>query len=286
MGGVGTMEEKTSDQDRLLVEAAFADRGRLKDAAHVTAVERTLARLDRGELRVASPPVEDEGGEWTTHAWTKQAILLYFAIRGMETMEVGPFEFHDKIPLKKGLAAQNVRVVPPGVVRYGAFCEPGVIVMPGYVNIGARVGAGSMVDTWATVGSCAQIGKECHLSGGVGIGGVLEPPGARPVIVEDGCFIGSRVVIVEGVHVGKEAVIGTGVVLTSTTAILDVSGAEVVEHRGRIPARSVVIPGTRLKKFPAGEFGVPCALIIGKRTASTDRKVSLNEALRDFAVPV
>lgn len=278
----------TDLRDRALVEAAFADRALLKDAGHAAAVERTIAKLDRGELRVASPPAEGspEDAEWTTHAWTKQAILLYFAIRGMETLEVGPFEFHDKIPLKKGLAAQNVRVVPPGVVRYGAFCEPGVIVMPGYVNIGARVGAGTMVDTWATVGSCAQIGSGVHLSGGVGIGGVLEPPGARPVIVEDGAFIGSRVVIVEGVHVGKEAVIGTGVVLTSSTAILDVSGPEVVEHRGRIPARSVVIPGTRTKKFPAGEFGVPCALIIGKRTASTDRKVSLNDALRDFAVPV
>jgi 2,3,4,5-tetrahydropyridine-2-carboxylate N-succinyltransferase len=282
------MAEPSVSEDQGLVEAAFADRTRLKDAAHTAAVERTLAKLDRGELRVASPPADASGedGEWTTHAWIKQAILLYFAIRGMETLSVGPFEFHDKIPLKKGLAAQNVRVVPPGVVRYGAFCEPGVIVMPGYVNIGARVGAGSMVDTWATVGSCAQIGKDCHLSGGVGIGGVLEPPGARPVIVEDGAFIGSRVVIVEGVHVGKEAVIGTGVVLTSSTAILDVSGSEVVEHRGRIPARSVVIPGMRTKKFPAGEFGVPCALIIGKRTASTDRKVSLNDALRDFAVPV
>jgi 2,3,4,5-tetrahydropyridine-2-carboxylate N-succinyltransferase len=282
------MADPSVSEDQGLVEAAFADRTRLKDAAYVAAVERTLAKLDRGELRVASPPADAsaEDGEWTTHAWIKQAILLYFAIRGMETLSVGPFEFHDKIPLKKGLAAQNVRVVPPGVVRYGAFCEPGVIVMPGYVNIGARVGAGSMVDTWATVGSCAQIGKDCHLSGGVGIGGVLEPPGARPVIVEDGAFIGSRVVIVEGVHVGKEAVIGTGVVLTSSTAILDVSGTEVVEHRGRIPARSVVIPGMRTKKFAAGEFGVPCALIIGKRTASTDRKVSLNAALRDFAVPV
>jgi len=283
------MADPSPGEDQGLVEAAFADRTKLKDAAYVAAVERTLAKLDRGELRVASPPPAadgDDSSEWTTHAWIKQAILLYFAIRGMETLSVGPFEFHDKIPLKKGLAAQNVRVVPPGVVRYGAFCEPGVIVMPGYVNIGARVGAGSMIDTWATVGSCAQIGKDCHLSGGVGIGGVLEPPGARPVIVEDGAFIGSRVVIVEGVHVGKEAVIGTGVVLTSSTAILDVSGPEVVEHRGRIPARSVVIPGMRTKKFPAGEFGVPCALIIGKRTASTDRKVSLNDALRDFAVPV
>jgi 2,3,4,5-tetrahydropyridine-2-carboxylate N-succinyltransferase len=288
------MNEQAFAQDRGLIEAAFADRGLLPDAAHAAAVERTLARLDQGELRVASPPVaaaaeaaaDAELGEWTTHAWIKQAILLYFAIRGMETHTVGPFEFHDKIPLKKGLAAQNVRVVPPGVVRYGAFCEPGVIVMPGYVNIGARVGAGTMVDTWATVGSCAQIGRDCHLSGGVGIGGVLEPPGARPVIVEDGAFIGSRVVIVEGVHVGREAVIGTGVVLTASTAILDVTGAEVVEHRGRVPARSVVIPGVRPKRFAAGEFGVPCALIIGKRTANTDKKVSLNQALRDFAVPV
>lgn len=273
------------DEDRSLVEAAFADRALLKDAKYASAVERTLARLDRGELRVASPP-DAEGGEWTTHAWIKQAILLYFGLRGMETLSVGPFEFHDKIPLKKDLAAQNVRVVPPGVVRYGAFCEPGAIVMPGYVNIGARVGAGTMVDTWATVGSCAQVGRDCHLAGGVGIGGVLEPPGARPVIVEDGVFVGSRAVIVEGMHVEKEAVIGAGVVLTSSTAILDVSGSEIVEHRGRVPARSVVIPGIRPKRFPAGEFGVPCALIIGKRSASTDRKVSLNDALRDFGVPV
>ena len=273
--------------DRALIEAAFLDRSKLKDPSQgvAAAVERTLAALDRGEIRVASPPSE-EGGEWTTHAWVKQAILLYFGIRGMETMNAGPLEFHDKIPLKKDLATQNVRVVPGGVVRYGAFCEPGVIVMPGFVNIGARVGAGSMVDTWATVGSCAQIGKDVHLAGGVGIGGVLEPPSARPVIVEDGAFVGSRVVIVEGMHVGKEAVIGAGVVLTSSTAILDVTGSEVVEYRGRVPARSVVIPGTRPKKFPAGEFGVPCALIIGKRSESTDKKVSLNEALRDFAVPV
>ena len=275
----------TPDASRPLVEAAFRDRALLHDAAHAAAVLATVEALDKGGVRVASPPAS-EGSEWEVHAWVKEAILLYFALRAMEKIEIGPFEFHDKIPLKKGLASQSVRVVPPGVVRYGAFCEPGVIVMPGYVNIGARVGAGSMVDTWATVGSCAQIGKDCHLSGGVGIGGVLEPPGARPVIVEDGCFIGSRVVVVEGVHIGKEAVIGTGVVLTSSTAILDVSGTEIIEHRGRVPARSVVIPGTRLKKFPAGEFGVPCALIIGKRSASTDRKVSLNEALRDFAVPV
>ncbi|HSQ68222.1 MAG TPA: 2,3,4,5-tetrahydropyridine-2,6-dicarboxylate N-succinyltransferase, partial [Polyangiaceae bacterium] len=225
---------------RALIEAAFADRSKLADAS--SAVEETIARLDRGELRVASP---GPGGEWTTHAWVKQAILLYFALRKMEKIEVGPFEFYDKIPLKKNLDAAGVRVVPPGVVRYGAFVERGAIVMPGYVNIGARVGAGTMVDTWATVGSCAQIGRDCHLSGGVGIGGVLEPPAASPVIVEDGVFVGSRVVIVDGVHVGAEAVLGAGVVLTATTAILDVSGPTVVEHRGRIPARSVVIPGVR-----------------------------------------
>jgi 2,3,4,5-tetrahydropyridine-2-carboxylate N-succinyltransferase len=271
-------------EDRALIEAAFADRSKLKDPAVAAAIERTIDALDRGELRVASPGAD--GGAWVTHAWIKQAILLYFGIRGMETLAVGPFEFHDKIPLKRDFAGQNVRVVPPGVVRRGAFCEPGVIVMPGYVNIGARVGSGTMVDTWATVGSCAQIGKDVHLSGGVGIGGVLEPPGAQPVIVEDGSFIGSRAVIVEGMHVGKESVIGAGVVLTSSTAIYDVSGPEVVEHRGRVPARSVVIPGIRNKKFPAGEFGIPCALIIGKRSESTDKKVSLNDALRDFGVPV
>jgi 2,3,4,5-tetrahydropyridine-2-carboxylate N-succinyltransferase len=270
---------------RSLVEQAFENRALLADAKHAAAVERVLAALDAGELRVASPP-QDADGEWTTHAWVKQAVLLYFALRKMEKVEVGPFEFHDKIPLKKRLDEQGVRVVPPGVVRYGAFLEPGAIVMPGYVNIGARVGAGTMVDTWATVGSCAQVGKDCHLAGGVGIGGVLEPPNAQPVVVEDGVFVGSRAVIVEGVRVGREAVIGAGVVLTASTAILDVSGSEVVERKGVVPARSVVIPGVRTKKFPAGEFGVPCALIIGKRSESTDRKVSLNAALRDFNVPV
>ena len=270
---------------RPLVEAAFADRAKLADLSHKDAVEKTIAALDRGELRVATPP-SAEGGEWTTHAWLKQAILLYFAICKMEAIEVGPFEFYDKIPLKRGLEKAGVRVVPPGAVRYGAFLEPGAIVMPGYVNIGARVGAGTMVDTWATVGSCAQVGANCHLAGGVGIGGVLEPPGARPVIVEDGVFVGSRAVIVEGTWVGREAVIGAGVVLTSSTSILDVSGPSVVEHKGRIPARSVVIPGIRPKKFAAGEFGVPCALILGQRKESTDQKVSLNAALRDFNVPV
>jgi 2,3,4,5-tetrahydropyridine-2-carboxylate N-succinyltransferase len=273
----------SADALRPLVEAAFRDRALLQDPAHRDAVLSTLAHLDQGTLRVAS---RDAAGAWETHPWVKEAILLYFALRGMERIEVGPFEFHDKIPLKHGLDKAGVRVVPPGTVRYGAFLEPGVIVMPGYVNIGAYVGARTMVDTWATVGSCAQIGADVHLSGGVGIGGVLEPPGARPVIVEDGCFIGSRAIVVEGVMVEREAVVGAGVVLTASTAILDVTGPAVVEHRGRVPARSVVIPGSRIKRFPAGEFGVPCALIIGTRTESTDRKVSLNAALRDFGVAV
>jgi len=267
------------------IEAAFLNRELLRDPTYVAAVEATLAALDRGELRVASPP-QEAGAAWITHAWVKQAILLYFAVRKMEKIEVGPFEFHDKIPLKRGLDAAGVRVVPPGVARYGSFLEPGAILMPGYVNIGARVGAQSMVDTWATVGSCAQIGRDVHLAGGVGIGGVLEPPNASPVIIEDGAFIGSRVVVVDGVRVGREVVLGAGVVLTATTPILDVTGTAPVEYRGSVPAQSVVIPGVRTKKFPAGEYGLPCALIIGKRTAGTDRKVSLNAALRDFAVPV
>ncbi len=271
------------DNLRPRIEKAFADRKLLADPDHQYAVEGAITALDRGELRVASPP-EAEGGEWTTHAWVKEAILLFFALRKVERIEAGALLFQDKIPVKRDL--EGVRVVPPGVVRYGAYLEPGAIVMPGYVNIGARVGAGTMVDTWATVGSCAQIGRDCHLAGGVGIGGVLEPPGAQPVIVEDGAFIGSRVVVVEGMRIGREAVIGAGVVLTSSTAILDVTGPQVVEHRGYVPPRSVIIPGVRQKKFPAGEMGVPCALIIGKRTENTDRKVSLNSALRDFGVAV
>jgi len=251
-------------------------------AADPDAIREAVARLDRGELRVA----EKVGGEWIVHAWVKEAILGFFRISRMEIMEVGPFEFYDKIPLKKGLAAAGVRVVPPGTVRYGAFVERGAIVMPGYVNIGAWVGAGTMVDTWATVGSCAQIGRNVHLSGGVGIGGVLEPAGARPVIIEDGAFIGSRCIVVEGVIVEEEAVLGANVVLTSSTPILDVTGPEEVRHVGRVPARSVVVPGVRTKKFPAGEYGMPCALIIGKRQPSTDKKVSLNAALRDFGVSV
>ncbi|MBL8722030.1 MAG: 2,3,4,5-tetrahydropyridine-2,6-dicarboxylate N-succinyltransferase [Myxococcales bacterium] len=273
------------DELRARIETAFADRTKLGDPAYVGAVEETVALLDRGAVRVATPP-ETEDGEWTVNAWVKQAVLLYFGVRKMEVHEVGPLAFHDKIPVKHGLAEAGVRVVPPGTVRYGAFLERGAIVMPGYVNIGAFVGAGSMVDTWATVGSCAQIGRDVHLAGGVGIGGVLEPPGARPVIVEDGAFIGSRVVIVEGVRVGRGAVVGAGVVLTATTAILDVRGPAVVERRGSIPPRAIVIPGVRTKRFPAGEFQIPCALIVGERSASTDQKVSLNAALRDFDVPV
>ncbi len=266
-----------------LIEAAFADRSLLKNSAHKEAVLDTLEKLDKGLLRVATPPETPEGN-WTTHAWIKQAVLLYFALRGMEKMEVGPFEFYDKIPLKHDLDKANVRVVPPGTARYGSHLEPTAILMPGYVNIGAYVGAGSMVDTWATVGSCAQIGRDVHLAGGVGIGGVLEPPGATPVIIEDGAFIGSRCVVVDGVRVGREAVLGANTVLTASMPIIDVTGTEPKELRGVVPPRSVVVPGTRMKKFPAGEFGMGCALIIGVRKESTDRKVSLNAALRDFGV--
>jgi len=265
------------------IEAAYADRALLADPAHRSAVFEVVRRLDRGELRVAT---QNGTGDWTTHAWVKQAVLLYFAVQEMSTIELGPFEFRDKIPLKRDLEQAGIRVVPPGTIRYGAHMEPGSILMPGYVNIGAHVGSGTMVDTWATVGSCAQVGKNCHLSGGVGIGGVLEPPGAQPVIVEDGCFIGSRAIVVEGMLVEAEAVIGAGVALTASTVILDVTGPEPKELRGRVPARSVVIPGMRPKRFPAGEFMVSCALIIGTRKASTDKKTSLNEALRDFNVPL
>jgi 2,3,4,5-tetrahydropyridine-2,6-dicarboxylate N-succinyltransferase len=266
-----------------LVAAAFADKKLLEGEPHRSAVAKTVELLDRGELRVAT---QAGPGEWVTHVWVKQAVLLYFAIMPMERIENAPFEFYDKVPLKKGLDKAGVRVVPPGTVRYGSFLEPGCVVMPGYVNIGAWVGGGTMVDTWATVGSCAQVGKNVHLSGGVGLGGVLEPPGARPVIIEDGAFIGSRCIVVEGVLVEQEAVLGAGVVLTASTTIVDVSGKTPVEYRGRVPARSVVIPGVRPKAFPAGEYLVPCALIIGQRKESTDRKTTLNEALRDFNVSV
>ena len=246
------------------------------------AVEEALAALDQGRLRIATK----EGDDWVVHAWLKQAILLYFRVSPMREGRYGEYVFHDKIPLKTRLVEQNIRIVPPGTVRYGAFLEPGCIVMPGYVNIGAWVGAGTMVDTWATVGSCAQIGKGVHLSGGVGIGGVLEPPGAVPVIVEDGCFIGSRAIVVEGVRIEEEAVLGAGVTITASTSIVDVTGPEEVVTKGRVPARSVVIPGMRRKLFPSGEYLVPCALIIGRRKESTDRKTSLEATLREFAVPV
>lgn len=246
------------------------------------AVEAVLDGLDRGVLRCAEPV----NGGWQVNEWVKKAVVLYFPMREMKVEEVGPFQFHDKMALKKNHAEAGVRVVPHAIARYGAFLGKGVVMMPSYVNIGAWVGSGTMVDTWATVGSCAQIGADVHLSGGVGIGGVLEPLQAAPVIVEDGAFIGSRAIVVEGIRIGKEAVLGAGVVLTSSTRILDVTGPEVVEYKGEVPPRSVVIPGTRPKSFPAGEFGVPCALIVGRRKESTDRKTSLNDALRTHAVAV
>jgi 2,3,4,5-tetrahydropyridine-2-carboxylate N-succinyltransferase len=275
---------------RKLIEEAALDRALLEPAAtspHAAAVREVVYRLDQGALRVAernTSPAASEGDRWRVNAWVQTAINLYFPLAPNETYAAGDLEFFDKIPPKRGLAATGARVVPPGVVRYGAHVEKGAIVMPGYVNIGARVGAGSMVDTWATVGSCAQVGRSVHLSGGVGLGGVLEPAGARPVIIEDGAFIGSRCVVVEGVLVEEEAVLGAGVVLTATTQIIDVSGPKETLLRGRVPARSVVVPGTRARKFPAGEYLVPCALIIGQRKESTDRKTSLNSALRDFGV--
>ena len=266
--------------DQAMIQAVYEDGADLDTA--VDAVSRTIASLDRGELRVAEPI----DGNWVVNVWVKEAILLYFRMQKLSPMEAGDFAYFDKIPTKTDLEAQGIRVVPPGTVRYGAFCEPGVVVMPGYVNIGAYVGEGTMVDTWATVGSCAQIGKHVHLSGGVGIGGVLEPPGARPVIIEDGAFIGSRSIIVEGTVIEHGAVIGANTTITASTPIIDVTGPEPVEMRGRVPANSVVVPGTRAKEFPAGSYQLQCALIIGKRTESTDEKTSLNDALRTFEVQV
>lgn len=278
---------------KTVIEAAFADPALCEQALYREAVETAVAALDAGTLRVAEPvavagmPADGVAGrDWVVNEWVKKAVLLYFRIREMRTIEMPPMEFHDKIPLKSHFAAQGVRVVPHGIARYGAYLAPGVVMMPSYVNIGAYVGSGTLVDTWATVGSCAQIGERVHLSGGVGIGGVLEPVMAQPVIIEDDCFIGSRAIIVEGVHVEAEAVIGANVCLTQSTKIIDVSGAEPVEYRGRVPARSVVIPGTVTKRFPAGEYGVACALIIGRRKASTDKKTTLNDVLRDFQVAV
>jgi 2,3,4,5-tetrahydropyridine-2,6-dicarboxylate N-succinyltransferase len=245
-------------------------------------VEEALALLDDGVVRVATPT--DTG--WRINEWTKKAILLSFRTREMHTSELGPYEYHDKMPLKGGWAERGVRVVPPATVRQGAYVAPGAVLMPSYVNVGAWVGSGTMVDTWATVGSCAQIGADVHLSGGVGIGGVLEPLQAAPVVVEDGAFVGSRCVVVEGVRVGREAVLGANVVLTASTPIIDVRGKKPVETRGEVPPRAIVIPGTRKKKFPAGSYRVPCALIIGERSASTDRKTSLTDALREHGVSV
>ena len=264
------------------IEKAWENRELLKEKETIRAIEAVIEQIDKGKLRVAEP----DGDKWKVNEWVKKAVVLYFPIRQMETIEVGPFEFHDKMALKTNYKELGVRVVPHAVARYGAFVASGVIMMPSYINIGAYVDSGTMVDTWATVGSCAQIGKDVHLSGGVGIGGVLEPLQAAPVIIEDGAFIGSRCIVVEGVHVGKEAVLGANVVLTKSTKIIDVTGNEPKEIRGYVPERSVVIPGSYTKKFPAGDYQVPCAFIIGQRKASTDLKTSLNDALRTHNVAV
>lgn len=265
-----------------IIERAWEDRALLEQRATQDCIREVIEAIDKGVIRVAEP----DGDNWKVNDWVKKAVLLYFPICGMETIEAGALEFHDKIPLKRNYAELGVRVVPHAVARYGAYLSKGVIMMPSYVNIGAYVDEGTMVDTWATVGSCAQIGKNVHLSGGVGIGGVLEPVQAAPVIIEDDCFVGSRCIVVEGVKVGKEAVLGANVVLTASTKIIDVSGSEPVEYKGEVPARSVVIPGTYPKEFPAGTYQVPCALIIGKRKESTDKKTSLNDVLREYNLAI
>ena len=270
------------EQLQSIVERAWDDRKWLSSEESKTAIREVIEQLDKGTIRVAEPSGED----WKTNDWIKKAVILYFPIQGMEVIELGPFEFHDKIKLKKGYKEAGVRVVPHGIARYGSYLSPGVVMMPCFVNIGAYVGSGTMIDTWATVGSCAQVGKNVHLSGGVGLGGVLEPVQATPVIIEDHAFIGSRCIIVEGVRVGKEAVLGANVTLTASTKIIDVTGKQPREYKGYVPDRSVVIPGTLPKKFNAGEYQVPCALIIGQRKESTDKKTSLNEALRDNKLPV
>ena len=264
------------------INEVWNDRSLLKQEAYSNAIKLVIEEVDKGRLRVAEP----QGDTWVVNEWVKQAILMYFAIQPMQTWELAPFEFHDKMLLKSNYPALGVRAVPHAVARYGAYLAKNVVLMPSYVNIGAFVDEGTMVDTWATVGSCAQIGKGVHLSGGVGIGGVLEPLQASPVIIEDGCFIGSRCIVVEGVHLEKEVVLGANVVLTQSTKIIDVSGANPIEYKGRVPARSVVIPGSYRKTFPAGDYQVSCALIIGQRKPSTDLKTSLNDALRDFNVAV
>lgn len=265
-----------------IIEAAWTDRSKLSEPTTISSIKDVINLLDAGELRVAEPTADG----WQVNEWVKKAVVLYFPIQKMETIEVGIFEYHDKMPLKRGYAEKGIRVVPNAVARHGAYISKGVILMPSYVNIGAYVDEGTMVDTWATVGSCAQIGKNVHLSGGVGIGGVLEPLQAAPVIIEDGAFIGSRCIVVEGVRVEKEAVLGANVCLTASTKIIDVTGPEPIEMKGVVPTRSVVIPGSYTKSFPAGDFQVPCALIIGKRKESTDLKTSLNDALREYDVAV
>ena len=268
---------------KLNIESAWNDRSLLREPEIAASILEVMESLDKGKLRVAEPNV---AGEWTVNDWVKKAVILYFPLMQMEVMEAGIFEYYDKIPLKRDYAALGIRVVPPAVARFSAYIEPGAILMPSYVNVGAWVGSGTMVDTWATVGSCAQIGRNVHLSGGVGIGGVLEPPQATPTIIEDDCFIGSRCIVVEGAHVEREAVLGANVVITQSTRIIDVTGSEPVIYRGRVPGGSVVIPGAYTKDFPAGKYQVPCALIIGQRQAHTDKKVSLNEALREYQVAV
>lgn len=264
------------------IENIWDNRELLQNEDSQKTIREVISLVDKGELRTAEPT---ENG-WQVNEWVKKAVVMYFPIQKMETIEVGPFEFHDKMPLKRNYAEKGVRVVPHAIAREGAYIAPGVILMPSYVNIGAYVDSGTMVDTWATVGSCAQIGKNVHLSGGVGIGGVLEPLQAAPVIIEDDCFIGSRCIVVEGVHVEKETVLGANVVLTASTKIIDVTGDTPIEIKGRVPARSVVIPGSYTKQYPAGEYQVPCALIIGQRKESTDKKTSLNDALRENNVAV
>lgn len=274
--------KRIKEKMRDIIEKAWEDRSLLENKEVVEAIESVIEGLDKGNYRVAEP----SGNGWQVNEWIKKAVVLYFPIRKMETIEVGPFEFHDKMALKKNYKELGVRVVPHAIARYGAYISKGVIMMPSYVNIGAYVDEGTMVDTWATVGSCAQIGKNVHLSGGVGIGGVLEPLQAAPVVIEDGAFIGSRCIVVEGVRVREEAVLGANVVLTKSTKIIDVTGDEPIEIKGEVPKRSVVIPGSYTKSFPAGDYQVPCALIIGKRKASTDLKTSLNDALREHNVAV
>ncbi len=266
-----------------IIEEAWVNRELLKEESVKDAIRQVVEAVDKGALRTAEP-IDIENSKWQVNEWVKKAIIMYFPIQTMRTMHSGELEFYDKMDLKKGFEELGVRVVPHAVARYGAYIASGAILMPSYVNIGAYVGAGTMVDTWATVGSCAQIGSGVHLSGGVGIGGVLEPVQASPVIIEDNCFIGSRAIIVEGAHICRESVIGSNVVITGSTHIIDVTGDEPVEYRGYVPARSVVIPGTYNRKYPAGEYGVPCALIIGRRKESTDKKVSLNDALRDYDI--